>query len=38
LEGYEEGSLQEAEEVGKRLAQRLLREGGEEILKEIYGL
>ncbi|MCI4459217.1 MAG: hydroxymethylbilane synthase [Thermocrinis sp.] len=38
LEGYEEGSLQEAEEVGKRLAQRLLREGGKEILKEIYGL
>ena len=38
LEGYEEGSLQESEEVGKRLAQRLLREGGEEILKEIYGL
>jgi hydroxymethylbilane synthase len=38
LDGYEEGSLQEAEEVGKRLAQRLLREGGEEILKEIYGL
>jgi len=38
LEGYEEGSLQEAEEVGKRLAQRLLREGGEEILREIYGL
>jgi hydroxymethylbilane synthase (EC 2.5.1.61) len=38
LEGYEDGGLQEAEEVGKRLAQRLLREGGEEILKEIYGL
>jgi hydroxymethylbilane synthase len=38
LEDYEEGSLQEAEEVGKRLAQRLLSEGGEEILKEIYGL
>jgi hydroxymethylbilane synthase len=38
LEGYEEGGLQEAEEVGKRLAQRLLREGGEEILEEIYGL
>jgi hydroxymethylbilane synthase len=38
LEGYEEGGLQEAEEVGKRLAQRLLREGGEEILREIYGL
>jgi hydroxymethylbilane synthase len=38
LEGYEEGGLQEAEEVGKRLAQMLLREGGEEILKEIYGL
>jgi len=38
LEGYEEGSLQETEEVGKRLAQRLLREGGEEILKEVYGL
>ena len=38
LEGYEEGSLQKAEEVGKRLAQRLLRGGGEEILKEIYGL
>ncbi len=38
LEGYEEGSVQKAEEVGKRLAQRLLREGGEEILREIYGL
>jgi len=38
LEGYEEGGLREAEGVGKRLAQRLLREGGEEILKEIYGL
>jgi hydroxymethylbilane synthase len=38
LEGYEEGGLQEAEGVGKRLAQRLLREGGEEILREIYGL
>jgi hydroxymethylbilane synthase len=38
LEGYEEGSPQKAEEVGKRLAQRLLREGGEEIPKEIYGL
>jgi hydroxymethylbilane synthase len=38
LEGYEEGSLQEVEVVGKRLAQRLLREGGEEILREIYGL
>jgi hydroxymethylbilane synthase len=38
LEGYEEGGLREAEEVGKRLAQRLLREGGEEILREIYGL
>ncbi len=38
LEGYEEGGLQEAEEVGKRLARRLLREGGEKILKEIYGL
>jgi len=38
LEGYEEGGLQESEEVGKRLAQRLLREGGEEILREIYGL
>ncbi|MFZ8863653.1 MAG: hydroxymethylbilane synthase, partial [Thermocrinis sp.] len=35
LEGNEEGGLQEAEEVGKRLAQRLLREGGEEILREI---
>jgi hydroxymethylbilane synthase len=33
LEGYEEGSPQKAEEVGKRLAQRLLREGGEEIPK-----
>jgi hydroxymethylbilane synthase len=38
LEGYEEGGPQEAEEVGKRLAQGLLREGGEEILREIYGL
>ena len=26
----------EAEEVGRRLAERLLREGAEEVLEEIY--
>ena len=37
IEGQEEGSLEEAEKVGERLAEDLLRRGGEEILKEIYG-
>ncbi len=36
IEGLEEGSPSQPEEVGKRLAQRLLRMGGEEILREIY--
>ncbi|RMH01768.1 MAG: hydroxymethylbilane synthase [Aquificota bacterium] len=36
IEGLEEGNPQQPEEVGKRLAQRLLRMGGEEILREIY--
>ncbi len=38
LEGSEEGSLQDAKVVGKRLAQRFLKEGAEQILKDIYGL
>ena len=33
--GEEEGG--DPEEVGRKLAQRLLKEGGEKILKEIYG-
>ena len=37
IEGEEAGAVQEAEEVGKRLARRLLERGGKEILKEIYG-
>ncbi|GAB6066205.1 hydroxymethylbilane synthase [Aquifex pyrophilus] len=36
IEGEERGSVEEAKEVGKRLAHRLLKEGGEEILREIY--
>ena len=38
IEGIEVGDVQEAEDVGKRLAKRLLDNGGREILKEIYGL
>ncbi len=37
VEGEEAGAVHEAEEVGKRLARRLLEMGGKEILKEIYG-
>ncbi len=37
IEGQEEGSVEEAEKVGERLAESLLRRGGEEILREIYG-
>ncbi len=37
IEGQEEGSLEEAEKVGERLAEDLLRRGGYEILKDIYG-
>ncbi len=36
LEGVEEGDLHQAEQVGKKLARRLLEEGGKEILEEIY--
>ena len=36
LEGIEEGDLHQAEQVGKKLAKRLLEEGGKEILEEIY--
>lgn len=36
IEGYEEGRLEEAQEIGKRLAKRLLESGGEEILRDIY--
>ncbi len=36
LEGAEEGDLHQAEQVGKKLAKRLLEEGGKEILEEIY--
>jgi len=32
----EEGPVEEAENLGERLAKRLLKAGGEEILKEIY--
>ncbi|WP_448588554.1 hydroxymethylbilane synthase [Thermocrinis sp.] len=38
IEGMEEGKVEEAEEVGKLLAKRLLERGGRDILKEIYGL
>ncbi|MDQ7039132.1 MAG: hydroxymethylbilane synthase [Aquificota bacterium] len=37
IEGQEEGSVEDAEKVGERLAEDLLRRGGEEILTEIYG-
>ncbi len=36
LEGIEEGDPYQAEQVGKKLARRLLEEGGKEILEEIY--
>ena len=36
IEGYEEGRPEEAQEIGKRLAKRLLESGGEEILRDIY--
>ncbi len=36
LEGAEEGYLHQAEQIGKKLARRLLGEGGKEILEEIY--
>ncbi len=36
LEGVEEGDPYQAEQVGKKLARRLLEEGGKEILEEIY--
>ncbi len=36
FEGVEEGSPEEAELLGEKLAKRLLKAGGEEILKEIY--
>jgi len=32
----EEGNVDEAEKIGERLAKKLLKAGGEEILKEIY--
>ncbi len=38
IEGEETGSVEEAKEVGKRLAHKLLKAGGEEILREIYSL
>ena len=37
IEGKEEGSIEEAEVVGERLAENLLARGGKEILEEIYG-
>ena len=37
IEGYEEGKVEEAQEIGKKLADRLLEEGGKEILESIYG-
>jgi len=36
LEGVEEGDLHQAEQIGKKLARRLLEEGGKAILEEIY--
>ncbi|MEJ7554629.1 MAG: hydroxymethylbilane synthase [Aquificaceae bacterium] len=36
LEGVEEGDLHQAEQVGKKLARRLLEEGGKAILEEVY--
>ncbi len=37
IEGEESGSVEEAREIGRRLAKDILSRGGEEILKEIYG-
>ncbi len=37
IRGEDEGPLEEAEGIGKRLAGRLLEEGGEAILEEIRG-
>ena len=37
IEGNESGSVEQAEEVGKKLADYILGNGGKEILKEIYG-
>ncbi|MFN3870525.1 MAG: hydroxymethylbilane synthase [Aquificaceae bacterium] len=37
IEGYEEGPLEKAQDIGKGLAYRMLKEGAEEILKSIYG-
>lgn len=36
LEGVEEGDLHQAEQIGKKLARRLLEEGGKAILEEVY--
>lgn len=36
IEGEEEGSVEEAEAVGERLAKSLLSKGGREILSEVY--
>ncbi len=37
IEGEVQGSIRDAQEIGKRLAQDILVKGGREILKEIYG-
>ncbi len=37
LEDQERGSIEKAEEIGIKLAEKLLSMGGEDILKEIYG-
>jgi len=37
IEGSEEGNVEQAREVGERLAEKLLERGGREILREIYG-
>ena len=37
IEGNESGSVEQDEEVGKKLADYILGNGGKEILKEIYG-
>jgi len=36
LEGVEEGDPHQAEQIGKKLARRLLEEGGKAILEEVY--
>jgi len=37
IEGEEEGKIEDAREVGERLAEDLLQRGGDRILRDIYG-